>query len=172
MQRIARRDEQAFVELYERYAPRMHRYFYRMLWRDASRAEDFTQELFLKIIEKPHLFDSSRSFRTWIYAMAANMCKNEFRRKKPEGPEYPEPPLASDRSAEELDRPAFEAALRGAIDRLNDAQRQCFVLRYQEELPVAEIAAILDCPEGTVKSRLHYALQQISERMILFKPGV
>ncbi len=172
MQRIVRRDERAFAALYDRYASRMHRYFYRMLWRDAARAEDFTQELFLKIIEKPQLFDPNRSFRTWVYALAANLCKNEFRRKKPVGPEWPELETDPDPGADGLDRPVFEAALRAAIDRLSAPQRQCFVLRYQEELPVAEIAAILDCPEGTVKSRLHYALQQISEQMTIFKPGL
>lgn len=172
MQRIARRDERAFAALYDRYAVRMHRYFYRMLWRDAARAEDFTQELFLKIIEKPQLFDPNRSFRTWVYALAANLCKNEFRRKKPAGPEWPELETDPGPGPDGLDRPVFEATLRAAIDRLSEPQRQCFVLRYQEELPVAEIAAILDCPEGTVKSRLHYALQQISEQMTIFKPGL
>ena len=64
MREIARRDERAFAELYDRHGARMHRYFYRMLWRDAAKAEDFTQELFLKIIEKPHAFDTARPFRT------------------------------------------------------------------------------------------------------------
>lgn len=172
MQAIARRQERAFAELYDRYSRPMHRYFFRMLGRDAARADDFTQELFLKIIEKPHLYDPERSFRTWLYALAANMCKNEYRRKKPADSDWPETTNteALDQGLpERLDRDLFETSLRLAIDTLGEAQRQCFVLRYQEELSVAEIAAILQCPEGTVKSRLHYALQKISERLTVFK---
>ncbi len=172
MQAIAQRNERAFAELYDRYSGRMHRFFYRMLWRDAARAEDFTQELFVRIIEKPNLYDPARPFRTWLYAVAGNMCKNEYRRKK--STDLPPPAtddtfVAGDYLPERLDRQLFESSLREAIDRLSDQHRQCFVLRYQEELSVAEIAGIIDCPEGTVKSRLHYALQRISEYLTVFK---
>jgi RNA polymerase sigma-70 factor (ECF subfamily) len=172
MQAIARRQERAFAELYGRYNRQMHRYFFRMLGRDAARADDFTQELFLKIIEKPHLYDPARPFRTWLYALAANMCKNEYRRKKPADTGWAETAdmeIEGSDLPEQLDRKLFESSLRLAIDTLGDTHRQCFVLRYQEELSVAEIAAILQCPEGTVKSRLHYALQKISERLTVFK---
>lgn len=174
MQEIARRNERAFAELYDRYSRRMHRYFYRMLWRDTGKAEDFTQELFLKIIEKPQLYDPRRPFRTWIYALASNMCKNEYRRKKPQLPGSP----AREESgyegwiSEQIDRDLFENNLREAIDRLSEAHKQCFVLRFQEELSVAEIALIANCPEGTVKSRLYHALQKVSERLTVFKPGL
>ncbi len=171
MHGIALRNERAFAELYDRYSARMHRYFYRMLWRDAAKAEDFTQELFLKIIEKPQMYDPSRPFRTWLYAIACNMCKNEYRRRKPEEIEWPVPGMEAQEKylPEHLDRQLFETSLREAIDALSEAHKQCFVLRYQEELSVAEIAAIAECPEGTVKSRLHHALQKVSERMIVFK---
>lgn len=172
MQAITRGDERAFAALYDRYSPRMHRFFYRMLWRDAGRAEDFTQELFLKIIEKPHLYDPGRPFRTWIYALAGNLCKNEYRRKKPQDLEAGLSELAPEQHAylpEQLDRQLFETSLREAIDLLSEAHKQCFVLRYQEELSVADIAAITDTPEGTVKSRLHYALQKVCARMTVFK---
>lgn len=172
MQAIARRQERAFAELYGRYSRPIHRYFFRMLGRDVARADDFTQELFLKIIEKPHLYDPARPFRTWLYALAANMCKNEYRRKKPADAGWPavnDTETPGPGLPEQLDRELFETSLRLAIDTLGDTHRQCFVLRYQEELSVAEIAAILQCPEGTVKSRLHYALQKISERLTVFK---
>ncbi|MBP6828924.1 MAG: RNA polymerase sigma factor [Saprospiraceae bacterium] len=171
MRDIVRCDERAFAELYHRYGARMHRYFYRMLWRDAILAEDFTQELFLKIIEKPHLYDTTRPFRAWIYALASNMCKNEYRRKKPADVEWlpGNETIHEIRLPEQLDRQLFETSLREAIDQLGETHKQCFVLRYQEELSVAEIAAITLCPEGTVKSRLHYALQKVSERLTIFK---
>ncbi|MDX1912821.1 MAG: sigma-70 family RNA polymerase sigma factor, partial [Saprospiraceae bacterium] len=162
---IAGRNERAFAVLYDRYGPRMYRYFYRMLWRDKEKAADFTQELFLKIIEKPHLFDPERNFRTWLYSLAINLCKNEYRR--PQMPEFPRetPDLWDDSLPEWIDQAVFDSCLRKGIDNLNEAQRQCFVLRFQEELSVAEIAQIVACPEGTVKSRLHHAVRQLREIM-------
>ena len=61
MRLITKGDERAFSVLYDRYGEKMHRYFYRMLWQEQQKAEDFTQELFMKIINKPHLYDPDRS---------------------------------------------------------------------------------------------------------------
>lgn len=171
MREIARRNERAFAVLYDRYGGRMYRYFYRMLWRDGHKARDFTQELFTKIIEKPDRFDPRRNFRTWLYALAANLCKNEYRRKSPADLLLPTPDddWQDAYLPDRLDRQYFEDSLRQAIEQLGEAHKQCFVLRYQEELSVAEIAVIVDCPEGTVKSRLHYALQKIAGQLEIFK---
>lgn len=169
MREVARRNERAFAELYDRYSPRMYRFFYRMLWRDASKSEDFTQEIFLKIIEKPQLFNPERNFRTWIYTLASNLCKNEYRR--PPLPEIPwhESDQWTDILPEKMDQELFEQHLRNSIGTLSDQHRQCFVLRYQEALSVAEIAEIQGCPAGTVKSRLHHALRQVAGQMESWK---
>ncbi len=165
MQAIAQRDERAFAVLYDRYGPRMYRFFLRMLWGDAAKAEDFTQEVFLKIIEKPQLFNPERNFRTWIYVMASNICKNEYRRPRTSEMPLEQAGVWEDHLPEKLDKQLFDKQLQDCIGQLSAAHHQCFVLRYQEELSVAEIAEIVDCPEGTVKSRLHYALQQVSSQM-------
>ena len=81
MQRMQQGQESAFNALYDRYSQRMYRYFYRMLGQSAEMAHDFTQELFLKIIEQPEAFDTGRRFSTWFYAVAGNLVKNEYRRK-------------------------------------------------------------------------------------------
>lgn len=166
MRAIAQRNERAFAVLYDRYSPRMYRFFLRMLWRDAAKAEDFTQELFLKIIEKPHLFNPDRKFRTWFYTLATNLCKNEYRRPSPPEMVLEEPDVWDDSLPEKMDRELFEQQLRHQIGQLSESHRQCFVLRYQEELSVAEIAEIVNCPEGTVKSRLHHAIKHLREMMV------
>ncbi len=166
MRAIAQSNERAFAVLYDRYSPRMYRFFFRMLWRDAAKAEDFTQEVFLKIIEKPHLFDPERNFRTWIYTLATNLCKNEYRRPPLPEIRWEAPDLWDNTLPEKLDQKLFEQQLRGSVGELSEAHRQCFVLRYQEELSVAEIAEIVGCPEGTVKSRLHHALRQVAGQMV------
>ncbi|MBK6996255.1 MAG: sigma-70 family RNA polymerase sigma factor [Lewinellaceae bacterium] len=165
MRAIAQRDERAFAVLYDRYGPRMYRFFLRMLWRDAAKAEDFTQEIFLKIIEKPQLFDPERNFKTWIYTLASNLCKNEYRRPPPPEMSWEEPSLWDDSLPEKIDKALFDQHLRISIGELGEAHKQCFVLRYQEELSVAEIAEIIGCPEGTVKSRLYHALRQVVAQM-------
>lgn len=169
MRELAKGKKQAFEVLYDRYGPRMYRYFYRMLWQDAGKAEDFTQELFLKIIDKPQSFDPSRNFCTWLYTLAANLCKNEYRRKKPSDLEADYSLVLLENFSEKMDKQLFEQHLRRAIEQLSSNHRQCFILRYQEERSVAEIAEILACPEGTVKSRLHYALQQVSQQLEIWK---
>jgi RNA polymerase sigma-70 factor (ECF subfamily) len=159
------RDERAFALLYDRWGARMYRFFLRMQRRDAAKAEDMTQDLFLKIIEKPHYFDTSRRFSTWIYSIAANQCKNEYRRKNILEPVavYPDLPEGDgDELPEKLDRALHESNLQTAIDQLDEPYRQVFVLRWQEDLPLRDIADIAGIPEGTVKSRLHTALKKVS----------
>lgn len=165
MQAIVQRDEQAFAELYRRYGQRMYRFFYRMLWQDAVRAEDFTQELFVKIIERPETYQPLRPFVTWLYALAHNLCKNEYRRESRAANHFAKIPSAEGAvsPSDTVDQYLLETHLRAGIDALPAAHRQCFILRFQEELSVQDIAVIVGCPEGTVKSRLHYSIQKLAE---------
>ena len=164
---MAAGDRSAFAELYRRYGVRMHGYFYRMLGRSITKAEDFTQELFLRIIEKQERFDQSACFRAWIYTIAANMVKNEYRRMGRHPQTYPlEMALAISSGqtiVNELDQDILMNALLKALQELDEAHRQCFVLRYQEELSIQEISEILQCPAGTVKSRIHYAIKKLGK---------
>jgi RNA polymerase sigma-70 factor (ECF subfamily) len=146
----------------------MHNYFYRMLWQDAQVAEDFTQDLFLKIIEKRAYYDPEKRFSTWIYTVAGNMVKNEYRRvsrKKPL-PEMTE--ILEENFSENIDNVVFENQLNKALDNLDDVQKQCFILRYQEEMSMKEIADIIGCPEGTVKSRLFYTVKKLANKLRVF----
>lgn len=172
---IAERDEWAFDELYQRYHRKLFRYFYRMLWQDEEKAQDFLQDLFLKVVEKADGFDVNRRFSTWIYTLAGNMCKNAYRaqtvreimvRAEPglEGPGVP---------AEEhqIDRERFQAGLALEIEQLSEPHREVVLLRFQEELPLKEIGEIVGCSEGTVKSRLFYALRKLAGKLQAFDPN-
>ena len=81
MQQIVLGDQAAFSELYLRYKSRMYYYFYRMLGNSTDTANDFLQELFMKLIEKPESYNPTYSFSTWFYSVANNMCKNEYRKR-------------------------------------------------------------------------------------------
>src|SRR5690606_3276565 len=76
---MANGKEKAFNEIYNRYSKPLFLFFYRRLYQENNKAQDFLQDLFLKLIEKAATFDSSKKFSTWIYTIAYNMCKNEYR---------------------------------------------------------------------------------------------
>lgn len=173
---IAGGDVPAFDELYRRYHKRLHVYFLKMLHGDADLADDFLQDLFLKIIEKPHLFSPERKLKTWLYTLATNLCRNEYRRRGirlhvPEE-EIPEAELAEQEGmTAALDKAYFSDLLAHQLARLDETQRITLTLRFQEDLSIKEIAQILDCAEGTVKSRLFYTLKKLNQQLHAFNPN-
>ena len=160
--------ERSFSELYDRYGQRMHSYFYRMLWQDVQVAEDFTQELFMKIVEKRAYYNPEKRFSTWLYTVAGNMVKNEYRRVSRKKPIPELSDVMEENFSEQMDNEVFEKHLENALSTLDDIQKQCFVLRFQEEMSMKEIAEIIGCPEGTVKSRLFYTVRKLAKKLQAF----
>ena len=164
MDLIKEKNQKAFSELYDRYAERLINYFYRMLWKDQEKAEDFTQDLFAKIIQKPELFNGSRSFKTWVFSIANNMCKNEYRhhevkQKASDHFDYSTSRSTAAEAVEMMDKSTFNQELEFALHALDEAKRSTFELRYNDDMSIKEIADTLGCSEGTVKSRLFYTLK-------------
>jgi len=167
MQFIKKDKEAAFDELYQRYSGKIYSYFYKMLWQNVEKSNDFTQEVFMKIIEKPHLFDTSKRFSNWIFTMANNLCKNEYRKHENRQKAYSGFKLLQEETIEynfqNIDNELFINKINAAIDKLELKHKSCFVLRYKDELSVKEISQIINIPEGTVKSRLFHATKKVSE---------
>ena len=168
----------AFDELYLRYSKRLMIYFTRMLNFDKDLAEDALQDLFLKIAEHPEKFDRSRSFKTWIFSVASNTCKNFYRHRQVITRSQEEM-YHSDRKVNEssflnlankLDAMEFRKMLEEILEELPPEKKEVFILKYQEEKSIAEIALIQNCPEGSVKSRLHYTLKILEEKLYIFNP--
>ena len=80
MKMLSKGNQKAFDEIYVRYSEILFGYFMKMLARDKEKCEDMVHDLFAKIIRKPDYFDVNRSFRTWVFSVACNMCKNEYKR--------------------------------------------------------------------------------------------
>ena len=174
MERIIQRDKMAFSELYDRYSGRMMAYFMRMLWNDREKSEDFLQDLFMKIARQPELFDTSRVFKPWIYAVANNLCKMEYRKtsKRASSVSLDKAPEIADNSQkipEQVDRRAFSRKLKEVLDTIKEPHKSTFMLRYFDELSLKEIAQIHECSEGTVKSRIFYTLRNIAAKMPQFQ---
>lgn len=173
---VAAGSESSFEEVYLRYADRMYGFFYRRLYQDEEKARDFTQDLFLKIVEKRDAFDPGKSFIGWLYRIASNMCKNEYRRNAVRG--QPKRELSQEEKDNALvppqrikyDHDLFRSSLAKELERLPEEQRLTFVFRYQEDLSIRQISEILSCSEGTVKSRLYYTLKKLSRRLSIFDP--
>jgi RNA polymerase sigma-70 factor (ECF subfamily) len=150
----------AFDHLYFRYARRMIDFFYFSLNNNADKAQDFLHDLFLKVIENRTKFDKNCSFQAWIYRMASNMCKNDFRSHAVHQ-KYLDERLTSPEST--LPDNEAEISLRTCIKSLDQDQRSLIVLRFKINLTIREMAEIYGCPEGTVKSRLFYAIKELSK---------
>lgn len=175
MQQLMQGNSQSFALLYDRYAEKLIRYFYRMLGQDRDKAEDFTQDLFTKIIEKPQLFDTTKKFSTWVFSVACNMCKNEYRRLAVRSGTVNDEAKAvrakdedSENVVDYMDKKNFDHLLQVELGLLDEKHRSVFILRFQEEMSIKEISEALGINEGTVKSRLFYTLKKLSEKLKVF----
>lgn len=174
MSQVANRDKKSFEVLYDRYSRAMVNYFYRMLWQDEEKAQDFMQDLFLKLVHKPHLYDEKRPFKTWLYSIANNMCKNEYRKQEIRKPTSYE--LKGDvagmndaHTIRSIDHGNFQAELEEALSELDEVRRSTFVMRFRQDMSIKEISEALECSEGTVKSRLFYTLKKLNARLKHFE---
>jgi RNA polymerase sigma-70 factor (ECF subfamily) len=166
--------QSAFDELYKRYSKPLLNFFYRMLGNDREKAEDILHDLFLKVIEKPESFDGTKKFGTWFYTLAGNMIKNEYRSQQIRS-EYRQQSLnmtseTVELNGELLDRQLFDKRLQKELDKLDADTRMIFNLRFVEEMSIKQIAEIMECPEGTLKSRLFYLTKQLSKKLSVYKP--
>jgi len=178
MAAIQNGNSSSFEELYNRYSKRLFIYFYRMLGSE-EKAQDFLHDIFLKIIEHPKAFDTKRTFSNWIFSIAANMCKNEYRsreirRNAQQNGRVTETAIqlnAEAKTEDEIDRIQFKKRLIKEVQELDADQRNVFLLRFQENLSIKEIGKILNCPEGTVKSRLFYLTRRLAIKLKDFDPS-
>jgi RNA polymerase sigma-70 factor (ECF subfamily) len=174
MQLLQQGDAKALSELYSRYSKPLVRYFYRMLWRDAALAQDLLQDLFVKLIERPQYFNVERKFSTWIYSVAHNMCKNQYRKHQydrqakvdmhDEHIEGKESNIVSD-----LDHREFAKTLDKVMTHWEEDDRSLFVLRHEMEMSFPEIATVLNCAEGTAKSRWFYLRKELAQQLHEFQ---
>ena len=166
----------AFEILVARYAEDLHTFFQRFVG-NAAAADDLVQETFLQVHLSANSFDPARAFKPWLYTIAANKGRDFMRARgrRPMqsldstggGEDSPSPAAlleADDTSAEqEVDVEERKRQVRGLIAQMPEAQRLILVLGYYQKLPYSEIADILGVPVGTVKSRLHAAVNQFAK---------
>ncbi len=171
-------DEDATRKLIEALHRPIHSTIHRFLGtRFSNQVEDIAQDIFLKIFRTLHRFDPDRGvkFTTWVFAYVRNHCFDVLKKRR-----IPTVSLNPGRVGEEDDKWELKdpsarkpsdnalnselgAQIELALQKLNDSQRMVFVLREYEQLDLKSIAEIMDSTEGTVKSRLHRARENLKQ---------
>jgi len=157
-------DDDAFMKLVDHYSGRLL-YYIRRLLEDADRSDDVLQEVWLTVYKKINTLRDASAFSVWLYRTARNrairLLRDESRYVFVE--RYDEADLSDD------DR---ESVLFDDIDKLHRVlttlspeQKETIVLRFFEERDYQEISDIMGCSIGTVRSRIHYAKQELRRKM-------
>lgn len=167
MLRAAKGNEQAFEELYNRYARRLKGFFYRQI-SCCDMASDLTQDVFLRAYAARHTWREGKKVEPWLFTIAYNLCRNTWRHQQIEA-EYidaneTEGSVMPDVEVD-IDQGTFDRALHDILETLDEQSRVLFSLRYEEEQSVLQIASIIGIPEGTVKSRLHKLINYIKQQL-------
>jgi RNA polymerase sigma-70 factor (ECF subfamily) len=177
MARLAEGHEAALTALMERHAGQLFHYLVRSL-QDESDAADLAQETFARVYQHRRKFNPRQKFTTWLYAIASNLVRDRYRwrARHPQVSldtehDHPEASLkdtlrAADPSPDQTLQAAEQAAaVRQAIAALPEDLRQPLLLAAYQDLPQADIAAILHCSVKAVETRLYRARHHLRARL-------
>jgi len=164
---LRERDPELLDFLIETYKFRLFRYLV-YITANKERAEDFFQETWIRVLERGHQYDGKSKFEGWLFAIARHLVIDWQRQKKMQSldslmdPEQGAPlelvnesepsPLSQVLSLEQ------EATMQNSLGQIAAIYREVLVLRFQEEMQIEEIAAVMSTPMSTVKSRLYRGL--------------
>ncbi len=163
LERIANKDRAAFEELYREYGPRVFRFAVRMI-HDETKAEEVANDVMVEVWKSAGKFQGRSAPSTWIFSIARHRALNAIRRKtipttnlddSPEPQDDSEDPMAA------TDQSTTSNLLRTAIGQLSREHREVVELTFFQGLNYKEIAKIVECPEGTVKTRMYHAKKQL-----------
>ena len=150
---------EAFQVLFDKYKNRIFRFIYGAYEKNPSQVEDYTQEVFLRVIKKRDTFNPAMRFSTWLFTIARNYCLNQIRAKSAnlevqvesmDRLMYSKP--GSDASEKLLDK-ELGALIRRSVARLPENLRAVFVLREIDGLSHGEISEILNLRESNVREK-------------------
>jgi RNA polymerase sigma-70 factor, ECF subfamily len=177
VERVQRGDKQAFGLLVSKYQRKLARLLSRMI-RDPAEVEDVTQEAFIKAYRALPSFRGDSAFYTWLYRIGINTAKNYLMSQGRRAPTSTPTDSEEAESMEDgdalrdIDTPErlmmtrqIGETVNAAMDALPEELRTAIVLREIEGLSYEEIASVMDCPIGTVRSRIFRAREAISERI-------
>ncbi len=167
----AKTDPEAFGALYDRYFGQIYRFVFSRL-RDQTAAEDVTSEVFMKALRSiPRYQDTGRPFTAWLYQISVNTINDRYRATRPTVDLDEMYDLAAAGPGLE-DTAARRAELREiwrSVESLPAQQRTALVLKFQEDLKISDIAAVMGKSDGAVKLLIHRGVTRL--RSVLKEDG-
>jgi len=165
----------AYEVLLKRYQRPVYGFIRRQVG-DQALAEELFQETFLKVYDRIDSCNRPEAFKSWTFSIAANLCRNQARRRQVRRGEEPTEQINGHASPEPGPEDAAINAqtrerIEAALDELTETQREVFLLYQYTRLSYDEIAEVLDVPVGTVKSRMNTALTRLRELLVGLQPS-
>lgn len=160
-------DEQAFTELYRTYNPRTLRYLAGLL--DGPTARDVHQDVWITVYNRISTLANPGGFRTWLYQITRRKAVDELRRQKRTSELLD--PVADDAMAiaatnvHDVSATEMSPEMEAALGTLSAAHREVLMLSYWEEMTYAQIALVVSCSIGTVRSRIHHAKLKLTDAL-------
>jgi len=157
------RDRQAFAELIDRYQ-RPLRYFIARLIGNPDLADELSQETWLTVLSKIHTLRNAATFSVWLYRIARNKVYQELRRRKVTI-ELDEGLEAADDTVDEIGSVEDAAKLHRCLEKLRPLHKEVLLLRFLEEMSYEQMADVLECSIGTVRSRIFNAKRTLKKEL-------
>jgi RNA polymerase sigma-70 factor (ECF subfamily) len=171
---LRRRDVTLLHELVDRYQPRLVRYLVYLLGR-RDHVDDLVQETWLRVVERGPSYDGRSRFEPWLFAVARNLTIDHLRKRKvfsldsnddPGEEAVPSAPVSDAPSPfEAASRTQDASRLAKSLEVLEPIYREALLLRFQEELSLQEIAALVSAPVPTVSSRIYRGLAMLRTQL-------
>jgi RNA polymerase sigma-70 factor (ECF subfamily) len=155
-------DEAAFERLVANYSPKVRYYVWRLAGRQ-HQEEDILQAIWLAVWSQLPKLRNPEAFRAWLYRIARNIALQGLRNRVDHVPLEDDHPAPAD--AEERFSKEEAAAVHAALDAISPAHKEVLVLRFLEDMSYEEIAEIVGCSVGTVRSRIYYGKKHLRSIM-------
>lgn len=152
-------DVPSLEKLIDRYYNAIHAFCCRRMG-DSSIGADVCQDTFLKMVQNLPKYRERGYFKSWLFTIASNCCRDAFRKKRPTV-ELSEAIADDKRPFEHHSENA--ALIKDALDALPEIQKEVVILRYYHDFSTNDVAQVLRIPAATVKTRLHRGLKKLQK---------
>jgi RNA polymerase sigma factor (sigma-70 family) len=172
LRQIAAKNHHAFETLYRQYAPRLHRYFAKLL-SQPELVEELLDDVMVVVWQNAVRYDDTAKPSTWIFGIAhfkALKARTRLHKTPTDPPVNPAAPTYAEAPEELLMYDGLQHELRRALERLSPEQRAVVELTFHEERSYQEIADIMGCPINTVKTRMWHARQYLKAALAELHP--
>ena len=166
---VKKGDKNAAAWLYHRHVDRVNRICYRIVL-DPSHVQDCVQEVWLKVFRNIERFQCNKSFAGWLNTVTANTAIDYYRKwikhENHIGSDEMKVVVTDENHGEQkLDGELVEQRIREALEKVSANQRAAFILRYFEDMPIAEIAETIGCTDGAVRTHIRRALLALRAKL-------